>query len=274
MVEGTDTERHDSHTGYIEVVDKTPKEPKISIPVLLAPGWGETPKVFEDVIDEVVKAGRRAITLKYISAQNPLLETNLLGVEMDKAEAFLGWLENKEIDKVDAIAHSSGALSIAFAASIQPERFRNIVLVDPAGMIGKDTFPRLLGRFSIKGIVDAYHAATSQSRRKPISRLYIEGAKFVVEHPAQSLKEAVAVSRSDIYETVKELRNSGIRIGVMAGKFDPVFPMKSKIQRRVKAGSVDGFLSLRGGHGELHYQRRYAKAAESLLTSLEQIPPR
>lgn len=272
-MESQDAEQFESSSGeHIEIVDRTPREPKSVIPVLIAPGWGETPKVLEDVIEEVVKADRRAIALKYVGAKGSRFEKTPLAVEIAEAEALLEFLDNKGVDKIDSIAHSSGAISIAIAASINPEKFRNIIFVDPAGMIGNDTFPRLLGRFSKKVIHDTYQALKNQNKRKPALRLLKEGGKFIIQHPVQGLKEAVAISRSDIYDMVQELRRSGIKIGVMAGIEDAVFPMEL-VQNRVKAGTVDGFLSLKGGHDELHYQRRYAKAAEGLLTSLEQISP-
>jgi hypothetical protein len=48
-----------------------------------------------------------------------------------------------------------------------------------------------------------------------------------------------------------------------------------KIQRIAKGDMLDGFLSLRGGHGEIGgHPERYIPAAEEMLTALEQKSPR
>ncbi len=67
--------------------------------------------------------------------------------EVRKALNILGVLEEKDVEKTDVIAHSEGAVNTLIAASLYPEKFRNIVLFGPAGLIGEDTFTRLFQGF-------------------------------------------------------------------------------------------------------------------------------
>jgi len=42
--------------GYMQVVDRSPENPKSEIPVILSPGWSENPKVFKDAIQVFLKS--------------------------------------------------------------------------------------------------------------------------------------------------------------------------------------------------------------------------
>lgn len=58
-------EKIESLGGVIEVVDIKPEQPKTEVPVLFAPGWGETHKTFKDSLEEMSELGRRVLSLSH-----------------------------------------------------------------------------------------------------------------------------------------------------------------------------------------------------------------
>ncbi|HLL61235.1 MAG TPA: alpha/beta fold hydrolase [Candidatus Nitrosocosmicus sp.] len=275
---------------YLTILDRQPSELKTSVPVLLSLGWGETPKVFEDVMSVLTENQRRVLALSYTGTRNVDVESSFPDIdvgkpiianadldekypdiEVGKAMAMLQMMEEKGIEQADIIAHSGGAISVLIAASLNPEKFRNIVLANPAGLIGKDTFPRLVKGLTMQSLRDTMRLLSTDPAKKNVLRLFKEVGKFVFRHPIQGLKEGIAISNSDIYSLIKELKeadNSSIKISIMAGVEDEIFPMQ-EYQDTLEKGVLDGFLSMKGGHNELHLQPVFTRSAEELLSQME-----
>lgn len=251
-------------TGQIKFVERFPEQQKSSIPVLISPGWSENPRVFVDVIDELVRAGRHVIALKFGGNNRANDLSDFPAIEVNRAVAILDLMKERGIEKAHGLGHSEGGIPLAIAASLQPKRFKSIVLSGTGGMIGQDTLSKLLGRFSKKIARDAVFSVASKGRR----RLLREGTKYIFRHPVEGLRAARAISHTEIHQALSQLRSAGVKVGIMAGVKDPVFPMR-RLQTGLKSGDVDEFLSLKGGHDRLHTDRRYTRAAEKLLTAFE-----
>ena len=96
---------------------------------------------------------------------------------------------------------------------------------------------------------------------------------YLIKNPVRAAKEAKNISESQIHGMLELLREKGIDIVVMSGVDDPVFPM-GKLQATIKdgvaSGKLDGFLSLRGGHGEIgNLPEHFMVLAEKMLTACE-----
>ena len=138
--------------GTLEVTDITPKPENLKdrVPVLLIPGWAETPKTHDDTVKTIAMEGRRIIAIKIPRIGGVKPEGEFSEAEYTKARALVDVLNKKGIKTTDIIAHSEGALSAIMAAEIftsqhQPQRIRNIVFVEPVGLIGKDHLRNLMG---------------------------------------------------------------------------------------------------------------------------------
>ncbi|KKT63535.1 MAG: hypothetical protein UW93_C0009G0030 [Parcubacteria group bacterium GW2011_GWC1_45_13] len=261
----------------LETVDVKPDFLKTETPVLFAPGWGGTPEAYKDPIKTLYEKNRRVLSLAHArkGADEELMDSELkkqyLADELRKALALLSLIDKGDIEKVDAIAHSEGAINTAIAASLHPDKFRNIVFVNPAGLIGPDKFPKLAGRFNLNGIQTFFGAifGKEELKRNRLQRLTKEVIKYIGQNPARALKESVAISQSEIYAMLEDLHEKGIGIFIINGVGDPVFPM-DKMQKILKADKIDGFLSVKGGHNEIiSNPEKYAAAADELLENAE-----
>lgn len=247
-------------------IDITPENLRSNVPVLLAPGWGETSKLMKEAAVDISENGRRVVANNHPRGSRGK-ETSL-HIEGDsksypqegfqRALDLLELIDKKDLGKVDVVAHSQGGIDVAIAASLRPEKFRNIVLVDPGGMVGEKTFPDLLKKFAGK--------RNSWAQFK-------EGTKYIAKNPYRAIKEAVAVSRSEIHELLRGLKSEGIGISIIHGVDDHLFPM-DEVQQIAKADQLDGFYSVAGGHDEIvRNPDIYAKATASALEALERKYP-
>lgn len=247
--------------GTAEVVDIHPDLAKSTIPVLIAPGWGCTFETYKPAIIILAGCDRRVVALNHprfgdnMSATQREIGKNYPTEQLRRALNIIGVLEQKGIEKTDVIAHSDGAVNTVIAAMLCPQRFRNIVFFGPAGLMGKDTFIRLLKGFA--------------QQKEVTATALIEAVKYFAKNPVRGIAEGRDLANSQIHEMLYDLRDKGIGIVVVSGVGDPAFPMK-RMQEIVKTGMLDGFLSVRGGHGEIgNHPELYMRATERMLTALE-----
>ena len=273
--------------GIAEVMDIKPDNPKTEVPVFFGPAWGCTLEVYKPALRTLVEQNRRVISLNHpriggenlkdISPQEAV--EKYPNEELRKALNVIDVLNQKGIEQVDAVTHSESAVNVVIAAMLHPEKFRNIVFFAPAGLIGEDTFTRLLKGFSgqskraesLKATGHLPEIPLTETEKNVASVAMKEGLKYFAKNPIRAIKEARDISKSQIHDIIRYLhKEKGIGIIEMSGVDDPVFPME-RMQKMVKAGMIDGFLSLRGGHGEIgNHPELYMTAAEQMLTAVEE----
>ena len=277
--------------GTAEVVDIRPENAKTDVPVFFAPAWACTAKVYKPALERLSETNRRVISLNHprigglSSADLQAYKTReeYPPEELRKALSILDVLEQKGIEKVDVITHSEAAINVAIAATLHPEKFRNIVFFAPAGMIGEDTFSRLLKGFkgqskrppSLNATVHEDGSAgfaeipITETQKQVGAKAFTEVLKYFAKNPVRAINETLNISKSQIHTMLRYLHERGIGIVVMASVDDPVFPM-DKMQEIAKADMLDGFLSVRGGHGMIgEHPELYVTAAEQMLSALE-----
>ena len=242
------------------IIDINPEEKKSDMSVLVAPGWGKMVSQVKENLLQVLAddGGRRVLATDYpreMRLDTANLPEEVPAQELQKAAALLELLEEKEIKKTDAIGHSEGGLYLPIAAVLEPEKFRNLVLVNPAGMIGQDSLLGLAYRFMIKeGSKSTLPKAAEKGERV---KAFLD---YAIKHPVMSLKEVKQISQADIYDLLKFLKEQGIHIAVVATNSDDVFTMEriqEQYHKEKEAGTIkdyteifDGFYSTLGTHGE------------------------
>lgn len=177
--------------------------------------------------------------------------------ELRKAAAMLRMLEEKEVEQLDIVAHSESAIWALIVATMHPEKIRNVVLIDPAGLIDDETTPRLATSF----VLDIVQGALNKEKlpRPKVERSVQPGSptdlfgalRNMAGNPLQSLKEVLAIRDADIRFILEDLKAQGKHIAVIQGARDVVFHME-RMQRVVNTEQVDGFYSVYGAHNEIN----------------------
>jgi pimeloyl-ACP methyl ester carboxylesterase len=262
--------------GKAEVVDVSPEHMKDEVPVFIAPGWGCDAEVYKQVVEVFVKNERRALTMSHPRTGGNLQEVASLEElekfpeeKLRKAYNILGVLEQKGLEKVDALAHSEGAMNVALAAFLHPEKFRNIVFFAPAGLIGKDNFFDLAKRFASQERGDTLADVPVSEKEIAVGKAALDSVKkYFTANPLRSLKETYEISHFQTLEMLEYLHEQGIGIVIMSGIDDPVFPTKD-LQKMVDIHTIDGFMTMRGAHGAIGEQETHIEWADKMFSALK-----
>ncbi|HLB60624.1 MAG: hypothetical protein A3B10_02420 [Candidatus Doudnabacteria bacterium RIFCSPLOWO2_01_FULL_44_21] len=236
----------------VEIIDLIPPQLKSDVPIILVPGWSATAHVLKENVLTLARLGRRVI----VASAPHGVETNPQEIypdaEMRKTEALMQALDYKGIKQADAICHSEASLFMTMGAMIHRDRFRNLVLVSPTGLIGPDTFPRLATDFS-KDIAGQTLKAlfNDHSRIAKMWKAYTEFGKSIVAGPILTIQEMNAIVTFRIEEILRELKSRGHGISIIHTAHDKAFPM-DRMQKIVDKTMVDGFVSVGGSHNELY----------------------
>ncbi|MFA7663164.1 MAG: hypothetical protein WCX88_04605, partial [Patescibacteria group bacterium] len=215
----------------------------------------------------VAEKGRRVI-----SAEAPHgIDTTNREVKIPKAEArkfelLLSLIEKKDLDKVNIISNSESSIYVAAAAALYPEKFENIVFIEPAGLIGNDNFWDLLKRNMQEAKEDERQSKLKEKVKYPSSASI--GMRSIFSNLPASIKEIDAIAHADITMMLEQIHNAGIGISIIHAVDDKIFPME-KIQKIIKAHTIDGFYSVSGGHNSIYLYEPFGRAAEAALSALE-----
>jgi len=250
----------------LHVLDLMPEKMGSEVPVLFAPGWSNSPETLRPSLDVLVENGLRTISFAH-SRKSELLESpeGVSKEELQKALTIIGILEEKGIEKTDLVGYSEGGINGLIAASLFPEKFRNIVLVDPAGMVGKNSLLSLPVNMTKELCGSVAAAIRDKKFRQPVVSVAKDILTHIRKNPMMSFREVHEISQAEVLEMMQELRKKSVGISVISGTDDKVFPM-DEIQKNLKKESVDGFYSVSGGHAEiiLHPQQYMGLVAEAL----------
>jgi pimeloyl-ACP methyl ester carboxylesterase len=261
----------------VEAIDMSPEEPKSDVPVLIAPGWGATIDSFKPGMKTILDRKRRVFSLNHPRVGGIIPKTHdeemekYPAEERRKAHTILGLLDQKNIGKADVIAHSEASINVCIAAMLHPEKFRNIVLYSPAGLIGNDSLFRL-----IKGVVShpkrpdsISNIPETQEEKDYLASTAHITPEYLKANRTRAYKEVKAISRAHIQKMLEYLREKGIKVVVIGAVDDTFFPM-DKLQKNVKSSFVDGFLSVKGGHMQIQvHPELFMGAAEEMIAALE-----
>ena len=241
--------------GTMDVVDVKPERPKTEIQTFWLRGWGTTVEVHEDNIVNLAERGRRTLAVDAphgiesanIQELTTEREQEIHDIELRKVAALLKSLDEKGIEQTDIVAHSEGAIYGVLAALLRPEKFRNMVLVDPAGMVGEDTKGRL-----VKGV--------ALDIGLQIARIY---KKLLTKEGFEAFKQSSTAA--------KALVELGIKISIVHGVDDKFFPME-RVQQQTTMEMIDGFYSVKGTHNQLYlHPEQYAFLVDNALDVLEAL---
>jgi pimeloyl-ACP methyl ester carboxylesterase len=286
----------------VHVVHMKPDEEtrKDEPPLVMVPGWVANAKVVEPTLDEFVSRGREVISVQALHGVKkdrvrpmPELvdegaETDELGILpeaiMKRVDALLLVLDEMDVEQIDAVGHSQGGVVLAIAATIRPEKFRSLTLVNSVGLLGDDSLRRLAPGFTLNTLKESVRSVRSRDEMSALARAGMEGAKSLRSDPKGTITQISEMGNFQTPELLKMLQDQGIRIGVMHTKEDLGFPadrVENTLASGVSGGASSGgkfvddvTLDLEGMHGALYFDRELAGKVEDTVTRInsEKIP--
>ncbi len=266
----------------IEAFDIQAEKLKTETPVFFGTGWSASRGVYEATILGIADRGRRVLSMfaPHGIDTYPDFGTGdktYAAAELRKAAAMLRTLEEKNVEQLDIVAHSESAIWTLIVATMHPEKIRNIVLIDPAGLIDEDTTRRLAVSFCkdiVQGALNKEKLPHPKVERsvQPGSGTDLFGAlKNMVGDPMLSLKEVLALRDADIRDILEGLKKQGKHISIIQGARDAIFPME-RMNKVVNTKQVDGFYSVYGAHNEINSNpEAYIHVIDHALDALEKL---
>lgn len=212
--------------------------------------------------------GRRVISVKNLreniiekAQREDVIKEHLL-----KAFSILIALEQKGVEKADIIGHSEGSLAAIVAAKECPEKFRNLILVNPAGILGNDSFGSLAIKFIFKEGWN--NIKTAINNPTGMAKYLKEAASYISSNLDMSLNEINGIAKTNLVEVLGELRGQGIKISIIAGENDTVFPA-DELESKLADYPIDNYEVINGGHGKLIFDKNMVPVLENTLKRLE-----
>lgn len=274
---------------FFDVYDITPEgEAKSLEPIVIGMGWGAIPESDKKGIKYWAEHGRRVIvpdTPHGISAEN---KNGFAKVEIEKMTALIETLRAKGIEikedgtasgKINLMGRSEGAIFSVLLAYLYPQLVKDLVLENPAGLTGKIN----PGIFAMR-----WFRLMKQQIMKEYKETGVNPGDHMPEvfarNPAKMIESVMAISTGDVREMLKEIRENGIGVSVIATTDDKFFPIdklagtvetdkqtgEENVVPELTADDVDGFYSLQGSHTSYFYEpEKFAMVVDQAFDALD-----
>lgn len=246
--------------------------PSATIPLLYIPGWNTPADICkrdvaalaekrEVIVVDSLHGIKRAI--KNTEAEK--FPTALL----DKVAAVLETLDALKVEKVDGLGSSEGGAVLTIAAKLYPERFRNLVLEMPAGLIGQDTLTGLIRRFSLdvlKSRLEALHQKELAKKQREMNQARrTASARFNLK---KAWQEAEALANIQLQNILADLKKTGHGVTIIVRAQDCVFPVE-KMRQTLCPEMFNCFLETDGRHTSIRTDEEVRAHAASVCQTLE-----
>lgn len=226
-----------------EIIPENDRE----IPVFISSGFTQGANTIEPIAVGLADKGDRRVIFPDLPHGNlSSLEDRELWNESEyhhgKAMTIIKTLEETGVSKTDIVGHSEGCINIMFAAALYPEKFRNIVLVNPAGLIGKDSLPATAKRF-IKNLRVSSKQVKQDQVVAEISKYgKLERDSNFKKDLKQTYNSAKSITMTELEEIMAIVVSKGIKISIVHTEDDKIFPLE-RVQamndRYVKKNAFD-----------------------------------
>ena len=226
-----------------------------AVPVAFFPGWTDSAAKLEKGIEEMVACGRTSMTINAAhGAQHSIVPPDHLAhiadAELRRIAAYMHMLDTPDrktqevYEKVDGVGYSEGGMDLLIAAAMHPERFRTIVLVNPAGFIADDKLTQKGDLSAIVGLAQT-HEYSGFAARAISSAPYIDKAlkeagtaeqraraktmdwefwMTFLRAPHHSAREVLSMSRTQVAYLLREVKANGVNVIIVHSAEDKIFP--------------------------------------------------
>ena len=217
----------------VKLYDMRPEHEKTSVPVLCVSGFSGNAELWKKNMREFYALGRRSIILdgshgvEYDEEEVGKLDARARGPEKRKVAAMFTALDGAHVEKADAVGHSKGCIDVVLAAYAYPERFRNIVLIEPAGMNLLETLGDVIVRNvtedgpSIAEAHDAFKRGETDWKIHPDDKLEVNLLGELLS--GRSVSELRSVANIRVVDLLRAVHEKGINISIVQSEEDKMF---------------------------------------------------
>ncbi|AKM84289.1 TPA: hypothetical protein DCZ46_03000 [Candidatus Campbellbacteria bacterium] len=213
--------------GIFEIIDITP-ENETGIPVFLSSGWASTPELLKPLLKTISDNNRRIITVDF-KKFDKINTKNQRGIAREKlkSQAILEVAKILEIEKLDIIGHSEGAVYTTFAVEDNPSIFKNFLLIAPAGMTYDQSFLETASKFILDTLL--WPIKKIKKKNRPFYHI-LQNTKFFILNPIQSLQEGYGLSKIFIAKKIGFIIKNGVNVNLIYFNEDLIFPCEEMRQ--------------------------------------------
>jgi len=148
------------------------------------------------------------------------------------------YVEENQIEKVDFVGHSLGAVVATTLAAETPVMVREVVLVNPVGVIGNDSYWRLVRR-SLRSFASDLRRAVAIGEVKQFLRAVMASAVTILRNPILTLiREPALTASTDITSVLRGLKRMGVKVCLLKSASDWTFPNK-RVEETLSAAPFD-----------------------------------
>lgn len=250
--------------GNIDVVDIVPEGNVDECPILFAPGWSITIDTIQNTLTFLADYGKRIISLNHKRVGGVKRDSE----ELRKASSILAILNRKNIELVDAVGYSEGCTNLLLAARLDPDKFRNIVLINPSGLVGKGKKMSIVKGF----LVDLWGIKECKNGHKKRRKVFKESLKYTLSNPIRSYQEVNEIAQIELVDLIKGISETGIRVSIIHNINDQTFDFAqvNETLERAKNIHIEEFYAVGGGHfGLIKFPQKYMHIVAHALKNLK-----
>ncbi|MFM2357394.1 MAG: hypothetical protein RJA61_131 [Candidatus Parcubacteria bacterium] len=243
-------EKIESYAGTVEFLDITSPYVRTSHTVFIIFGWGETFQSVKPTLASIASRGYRVIVGMYERLDKNIRNTDRHpAVEYVKAQAIADILKYKNIQKIDVIAHSEGAIIASLLVQLKPGIIKSLTLISPAGLASNINVQKI----SFKFLVYLFKEFLLYLRGEyKAGLIYIGGLfRYIFLNPIQSFREIIGISTFKINPILNKLNKKGGSIFMIYSSKDSLFS-SSEIEAVFKEIKFKKIYEISGVHNELH----------------------
>ncbi|HVM73987.1 MAG TPA: alpha/beta hydrolase [Candidatus Paceibacterota bacterium] len=235
------------------------------VPVIVCPGWIEVPESWGHHIEQLVARGRKVIAFDAPHGLPLPVKSTWRGhkIELQKMETLVAVMNELGIKRADLIGRSEGAIWALLTAYYYPKMVRNVVLQNPAGLVGW-SFQPFIWRW-LRDVKQGFF----NDEGDPPPFAPVSGGTVMARSWTRTAREVWAIMWSDMRRTLREVKKDSHKIAIVTTYQDRLFPVELLRSARE---IVDMFVILHGSHTSFFSRpREFTDAIAFALVDLEEL---
>ncbi len=194
--------------------------------IMVTPGYSESITHNKRLIHTLADMGYTAFTFS-----QPRSKGTMIDVLERQKHIIMSVLDStlEENEKVHAVTHSFGAAALLKAAKERPELFADLILMQPSGLAGEQSFPELVRRVSRKTRTNHLYALKRHGERSvalpQVALTHLSSSKVIARNPLLALREARLAIRHAITDDIAAVKSLGVPVHVVTVHKDDLFDM-------------------------------------------------